>query len=220
MLPNLIVPVLNRYDLLNRMLDSLDYPIRDLLIIDNGDFYRSAGLGRELPTVENVRILVLPSNLGVAASWNLGIKLFPHDSRWFFASNDMWFKPGGLQSLSEATEGALTLSDAFPHFHTFAVGEAIVRAVGLFDERYYPAFFEDTDMVFRIEQAKLPINRITIAAGHDNSSTIHSNTNFRAQNQRTFDVNSSLYHRKKRDGNTSWSYDLDRRRAGEWLPVN
>ncbi len=36
MIPNLIVPVLNRYDLLQRFLDSLDYPIGHLLIIDNG----------------------------------------------------------------------------------------------------------------------------------------------------------------------------------------
>jgi len=35
-IPNLIVPVLNRYDLLRRMLQSIDFPIRDLLIIDNG----------------------------------------------------------------------------------------------------------------------------------------------------------------------------------------
>jgi hypothetical protein len=36
MLPNLIVPVLNRYDLLRRMFQSINYPIRDLLIVDNG----------------------------------------------------------------------------------------------------------------------------------------------------------------------------------------
>jgi hypothetical protein len=36
MLENLIVPVLNRYDLLQRMLDSVDVPVDHLLIIDNG----------------------------------------------------------------------------------------------------------------------------------------------------------------------------------------
>jgi hypothetical protein len=36
MIPNLIIPVLNRYDLLERMLQSIDYPIAHLLIIDNG----------------------------------------------------------------------------------------------------------------------------------------------------------------------------------------
>ena len=32
----LIVPVLNRYDLLNRMIASIDHPIEMLLVIDNG----------------------------------------------------------------------------------------------------------------------------------------------------------------------------------------
>jgi len=36
MIPNLIIPVLNRYDLLDRMLASIDYPVAHLLIIDNG----------------------------------------------------------------------------------------------------------------------------------------------------------------------------------------
>jgi hypothetical protein len=36
MLPNLIVPTLNRYDLLQRLVDSFDYPIKHFLVIDNG----------------------------------------------------------------------------------------------------------------------------------------------------------------------------------------
>jgi len=36
MIPVMVVPVLNRYDLLQRMLDSIDFPVADLLIIDNG----------------------------------------------------------------------------------------------------------------------------------------------------------------------------------------
>jgi hypothetical protein len=35
-LPLLSIPVLNRYDLLERMLDSIDYPIDEILIINNG----------------------------------------------------------------------------------------------------------------------------------------------------------------------------------------
>src|SRR6056297_1567103 len=148
MIPNLIVPVLNRYDLLRRMLGSLDYPIRDLLIIDNGGRFEDLFERDELP-VKSVRVLNLPSNLGVATSWNLGIKLFPHDDRWTFASNDMYFRPGDLKLLSTASSGSLTLSQHYPYFHTWAVGEAVIDRVGLFDERFVPAFFEDTDFLRR-----------------------------------------------------------------------
>ena len=83
MLPNLIVPVLNRYDLLQRMLDSIDFPVRDMLIIDNGGELDTVAFPKP---VLNSHVLSMPSNLGVAGSWNLGIKLFPHDSVWTFAS--------------------------------------------------------------------------------------------------------------------------------------
>ena len=36
MVPVIIVPVLNRYDLLDRCLQSIDYPVETLIFIDNG----------------------------------------------------------------------------------------------------------------------------------------------------------------------------------------
>ncbi len=36
MVPVIVIPVLNRYDLLERCLESIDYPVGTLLIIDNG----------------------------------------------------------------------------------------------------------------------------------------------------------------------------------------
>ena len=36
MVPVIIVPVLNRYDLLDRCLQSIDYPVETLIVIDNG----------------------------------------------------------------------------------------------------------------------------------------------------------------------------------------
>ena len=61
MLENLIVPVLNRYDLLQRMLDSVDVQVEHLLVIDNGtgsDLFFS-------DKFENVTVLDMPANLGV-----------------------------------------------------------------------------------------------------------------------------------------------------------
>ena len=219
MLPNLIVPVLNRYDLLRRMLGSIDYPIRDLLIIDNGGKFEDMFEKGELP-VKNLRVLMLPSNLGVAASWNLGIKLFPHDPLWFFASNDMWFERGDLERLSHADRGSLTLSQHYPYFHTFALGEAVVEAVGLFDERFYPAYYEDTDYIRRMQLADLPITNMNVGAGHDNSSTLNSDARFQQRNGETFQRNRALFTRKSAGQDMGWSWDLKARRAGEWLPVN
>lgn len=219
MLPNLIVPVLNRYDLLRRMLASIDYPIRDLLIIDNGNGFEDVFHKDELP-VENLHVLMMPSNLGVAGSWNLGIKLFPHDDRWFFASNDMWYQPGDLEILSKARNDALTLSTHFPYFHTFAIGERVVGEIGLFDERFYPAYFEDTDFINRCQMQDVPIDHVDVGRGHDNSSTLNSNSRFQGRNNDTFQRNQKLFSAKTRGNYWDWSWSLERRRAGEWLPVD
>ena len=128
-IPNLIVPVLNRYDLLQRMLSGLDHPIKHLLIIDNGAAYVQEDQQLDIPEcVEHTTYLPMPSNLGVASSWNMGIKLFPMDSHWTFASNDMFFEPGELAKLATAEPDELTLLTDFPYFHAFAIGEEVVHS--------------------------------------------------------------------------------------------
>ena len=82
----LIVPVLNRYDLLNRMIRSIDKKIYKLLVIDNGAETSAANdqIVCDNPMVEDLHVLPMPNNLGVGASWNLGIKLLPFEPVWFF----------------------------------------------------------------------------------------------------------------------------------------
>lgn len=218
MLDNLIVPVLNRYDLLQRMLSSLDYPIRHLLIIDNGSSQVETSLELDVPdVVEHTTYLPMPSNLGVSGSWNLGIKSFPHDNHWFFASNDMWFSPGGLQKLSESRSQGLVLSNMFPYWQTFTLGYEAVAVCGLFDEAFFPAYFEDNDMLRRIERAGLPIDKVDIPSGHDNSSTINSDQKLLARNSQTFKSNETYFQNKKATdnfGEGAWS--IVRRRDNSW----
>jgi GT2 family glycosyltransferase len=214
MLPNLIVPVLNRYDLLRRMFKSIDYPVRDLLIIDNGGKFYDVLLSK---FVQNVHVLNMPSNLGVSGSWNLGIKLFPHDDRWFFASNDMVYGPGALESLSAARRDEITLSDMFPYWHTFCVGEEVVKRVGLFDEALYPAYFEDNDYQRRAVHQNVHIRSLSIPTRHENSSTIRSSPELNSKNNESFRSNSIYYNNKMAEenyGQGAWS--LTRRRANAW----
>lgn len=214
MIPNLIVPVLNRYDLLDRMLGSIDYPIYELVIIDNGGELEMIRFNENLI---NVHIVNLPSNLGVAGSWNLGIKLFPHHDRWFFASNDIVYLPGALQRLSEARTDEITLADVFPFWHTFCVGEEVVRRVGLFDEALYPAYFEDNDYKRRAVHKNVHIRSAFIPTEHENSSTINSDSEYRESNAASY-LSNSVYYNDKISANDygqgAWS--LDRRRRNAW----
>jgi GT2 family glycosyltransferase len=219
-LENLIVPVLNRYDLLQRMLTSLDYPIGHLLIVDNGASTVEHPFELDVPEcVEHTTYLPMPANLGVAGSWNLGIKSFPYADRWFFASNDVEFHPGGLQSLCEARRDEITLSDMFPYWQAFSVGYEAVRRVGLFDEGFFPAYFEDTDYSRRAMRAGVPIVKIPVPMTHDNSSTIKAEPGLMEQNSRTFNSNNSYFSEKVAGGDFgAGSWDVYRRRMNGWEP--
>ncbi len=212
-LPNLIVPVLNRYDLLQRMLDSVDIPVAHLLIIDNGLGTDTLELSDKFAKVTHLR---MPANLGVAGSWNLGIKSFPYADRWFIVSNDVVFRPGALEKLATARSDEITLTADAPNWQAFAVGDEAVSDLGLFDEcGFYPAYFEDNDYMRRAEFAGVNIRKLDIDLHHDNSSTIKAG--YQSKNEKTFFAN-QRYYQSKIDANdySSGTYSLEIRRANGW----
>jgi GT2 family glycosyltransferase len=208
---NLIVPVLNRYDLLQRMLDSVDVQVEHLLIIDNGS-------GSELTFSDNfkrVTVLAMPANQGVAGSWNLGIKSFPYEQRWFITSNDVVFEPGALEMLSQARRDEITLTGASPHWQTFALGDEAVSDIGLFDESLFPAYFEDNDYMRRAEFVGVNIRKLDLKLRHDNSSTIKAG--LQEKNAKTFRNNQDYYQSKiDRDDYTPGTWSLEIRRENGW----
>ena len=214
MLANLTIPVLNRYDLLQRCLYSIDYPVASLMIIDNGGEIQSL----EVPDkVKKVSILSMPSNLGVASSWNLGIKAYAESPVFFFSSADTEYQPGALETLATASPEEITLADSFPYWQTFGIGSDVVRKIGLFDESFYPIYFEDTDYVRRAEMAEIKVVKKDLPLRHDNSSTIKSNVDYERSNKTTFQSNSKYFAAKTAAGDFGEGrWDLDRRRDNSW----
>ena len=211
MLENLIVPVLNRYDLLQRMLDSVDVPVDHLLVIDNGT-------GADLTFNDNfkrVTVLDLPANQGVSGSWNLGIKSFPYAQRWFIVSNDVVFEPGALEMLAQARRDEITLTGDAPHWQAFALGDEAVNDIGLFDESLFPAYFEDNDYMRRAEFVGVNIRRLDLKLRHDNSSTIKAG--YQEKNAKTYASNERHYQAKvARDDYSQGNWSLEIRRENGW----
>jgi GT2 family glycosyltransferase len=210
-LENLIVPVLNRYDLLQRMLNSVDVPVDHLLVIDNGT-------GADLTFNDNFRkvtVLDLPANQGVSGSWNLGIKSFPYAHRWFIVSNDVVFEPGALEMLAQARRDEITLTGDAPHWQAFALGDEAVNDIGLFDESLFPAYFEDNDYMRRAEFVGVNIRRLDLKLRHDNSSTIKAG--YQEKNAKTY-IKNEGYYQSKIDSNdyTAGGWSLEIRRANGW----
>ena len=150
MIPAVIIPVLNRFDLLEECISSIDCAVEHLLVIDNsGQYSMPAGLYRGKVTVLN-----MPANMGVAGSWNLGIKSFPFAPYWIIASNDIKYAPGQLQKLADKSSPDVLIKTS-QAWSSFSIGSNIVKTVGLFDENYHPAYYEDNDYEARIDRLGL-----------------------------------------------------------------
>lgn len=214
MIPVMIVPILTRPELLDRMLDSVDYEVDTLVVIDNGHCLPGDFAPR--PWARNAYLLRMPSNLGVATSWNLGIKATPFAPWWLIVNFDVTWPAGSLgQFDTEDAPELIRLAHATPPWCAFSIGEDVVRSVGLFDEYLHPAYFEDTDLERRCEAAGVPVVQSGIPVTHHNSSSLDGP--YRAANERTFVGNAQYHAAKQYRGDLSegrWS--LKRRRTQSW----
>jgi GT2 family glycosyltransferase len=220
-IPVLIYPVINRFDLLEKSLQSIDHPIDEILIINNSaDDNNTLGLKEKFPHL-NLRILNLPSNLGCSGSWNLGIKLYPHAKYWMFGSADTSANPGTFREFAGHSKKDRAVFISGVQFSLFSIGEDIVDKTGLFDEYIYPAYFEDEDYTdrFYIDGFKIHILENASADTGGVSQTIKSNEKFQSLNDNTtHEANRIYFNNKKQTGDyTPKGWDLQRRRRNEWL---
>jgi hypothetical protein len=219
MIPILSIPVLNRYDLLDENLNLIDFPIKEILIINNGkEIYKPKR--KDL----NIRVLDLPSNLGMAGSWNLTIKLYPHEKFWVFSSADTHWMPGSLEKLYQLS-GESKMVTTTEGFSCFSLGENVVRHVGLFDEYFYPYLFEDSDYAERLKIAKkrnskLEFNHkfVDISAPYGSQQTIRSDEKILEKAIKTAEKNTEYWELKQlQNFEIMGQWDIDRRRDNEWL---
>ena len=211
----MVVPVLTRHDLLDRMINSINYPIKDLVIINNGakDYDYLPVWNQWINKIWHLR---MPSNLGVASSWNLGIKSTPMSDYWLISNFDVEWGGDSLKMFAESSsQDKLLLSNGAPNWCAFSIGWKIIDQVGLFDEGLHPAYFEDTDYERRIKALNSNLEHSFIPIAHDNSSTLKAG--YQGRNDQTFDDNSNYYNNKIKSGDmSSGEWLIRRRRKNSW----
>lgn len=215
MIPALIVPVLTRHDLLDRMIKSINHPVKDLVIIDNGSTNHDW-----TPTwnqwVAKIWHIKLPSNLGVPCSWNLGIKCLPKSEYWLISNFDVEWGGDSLKMFQEISrKDKLVLSNGAPSWCAFSLGWEVVDKVGLFDESFVPAYFEDNDYERRCEFQNIEIMRSFIPVAHDNSSTLKAG--FQRENDFSFPANQEyMNHKIKTQDFSEGKWSIKRTRKLGW----
>lgn len=245
-IPVLGIPYYNRADLLQRLMSSIDYPIEELVIINNRNdqWDGECRLRTEImPLIGTVTIIFHP-NAGCAGAWNETIKLFPNAPYWVLVNNDIQFAPGDLARMAEACREDKPMPGCFYANHGasfWAVTERGVAEVGLFDENFYPAYLEDCDWSRRADLLQVPrVNVQGCASVHGDgrltgSCTVNSELALREQNIRTHQGNFSYYVEKWGGRNeketfrrpfdnpdwplSHWVFDLARRRRQQWAPT-
>lgn len=127
-----------------------------LVVVDNGP-----GLDRDV--ARRVWRYCRPaSNMGVAASWNLGVDaaLQVGASHLVIVSEAIVFGHGGAPWLDELEQHPLGMLSHAPGFHLIALGRPVLEAVGRFDEAFFPGYYEDNDYLRRMSLAGFgPLHR-------------------------------------------------------------
>jgi len=239
-IPAFIIPVINRFDLLTRCIESIDHPVRELLVIDNSDRSEAENYvmdaveaNPQLDTTAQVWVISPRRNLGVAASWNLGIRQFPSEKWWCIANADTRFAEGDLARLcAEMTHPGARWVGMAGDWRVFGLAGSVVRKVGWFDENFHPIYCEDADYERRCTLAGVPWYSLPGESSHIGSVSWKSDDQGGRNNARTYPENVAYYVRKwgapPRSGEhfstpfdaggslADWRLDIDRLRDLEW----
>ena len=200
------IPILNRYDLLEQLLASLDHPVETLALVDNsggrGDISQQLKTLQASghPLIQRIEVSTPFRNLGVAASWNHILTSFPEAPVALLANNDVRFAPKSLATALAAFDhqsaGFLPLLPSPSSFSAFLIGHQTWNLIGLFDDNFYPAYCEDMAYLERVESCadvthiNLPeLQKAMAAANREQSATIQSDAELDVFNRFSFQLN-------------------------------
>ena len=213
MIPALGFAVYSQFDKADRLLESIDYPVEHLVILDNSG--QKSWEPKQPDKVKNLWLIQVPFGLGLVGAWNLIIKSTPYAPYWVLINDDAWFEAGALETIAkEADPEALNFVDIVPEWSCVVFGEGAIAKAGLYDERFYPLYFDDNDLYRRMINAGVKENRIPAKIHHENSSSLKGKS---AENGRSFRANQLLMYQKEQEEDFSSGYwDLTIRRANRW----
>jgi GT2 family glycosyltransferase len=214
MIPVVGFATLKRFDLADRLLASIDYPVEHLVVVDNSG---TASWNPVKPDfVVNMWVIRVPYGLGLVGAWNLIIKSTPYAPYWILINDDAWFAAGALKTIVENVDvNALNFLQCEPKWSAPVFGQGMVDKVGLYDERFYPLYFDDNDLERRVRHHGVPIKSIPAVVHHENSSTL--NSGYHSFNNKTFSKNEALFVDKfKRQDYTQGEWSLRIRRENRW----
>ncbi len=169
------IPTLNRYDLLDKLIASAEAgtvkPSR-YIIIDNG-----GRLGETNFNLDNERLLVVSpgKNLGVAASWNQILQLAGGE-QVVISNDDIELEPDALEKFERAAAEGHEFIGACGGWALFSQSAAVTARIGLYDENFGMAYYEDCDYLLRLRAAGIPVHDLGYIGAHVGNASTHGGT--------------------------------------------
>lgn len=143
------IPTLNRLDLLHPALLFYihDFAETKIYIVDNGQQNIESKFKHP-----NIEVIYNGGNMGVAKSWNMLCKKIYENHEYALILNDDIY-------LGRKEWEIINLLDNFKRFFycttmdwcAFIVPKDTYKVIGEFDEKFFPAYFEDNDYSYRIK---------------------------------------------------------------------
>jgi len=144
------IPTLNRYDLLKPSLEKylIDFANVDIIVIDNG----SQNIKKDFPDADNLTVIEFPDNAGVAKSWNTICKTVYNKYNNVLIVNDDVYLGYGTEVVNKAIDNMKSgLVQSRYSFSVFILNKNLYSTIGTFDEIFYPAYYEDSDYLYRMK---------------------------------------------------------------------
>jgi GT2 family glycosyltransferase len=166
----LAIPTLRRFDLLTTCVwSALAGTVRPdrVIVIDNS--------GGRCPAIPGAEIVLGRQPQSVAKAWNDAARLAAGD--WLILSNDdVQFAPDTIERMLDVAQanpraGIVSVLEGL-RFCLFLLRWEAYQAVGPFDERFAPAYFEDNDYHRRLTLARWESPVAPSAIQHEHSGTM------------------------------------------------
>ena len=143
------IPTINRKDLLEEALGvyAETFKHRHIYIVDNGN--------QEIPeNPPQIKVFNVGYNLGVAASWNNIIERQANlgYTHILILNDDVILKRKAQDIEKWLEENPADFYDGYGYY-SFIIPYKTYQTIGKFDERFYPAYYEDTDYEYRLKMA-------------------------------------------------------------------
>lgn len=144
------IPTINRVDLLEETLLKYkdDFPNTDIFIMDNGNQVWT--IKDQLPP--NFHFITNEVNIGVAASWNKLLALiFEENEHGLIINDDVYFGKKEHEVIDFLTTEHKIFSTTTGTWCNFIINYDVFTHIGGFDEKFFPAYYEDNDYAYRLK---------------------------------------------------------------------